>query len=395
MRQAIRTGLDVLLDDAVLLDVLRSRRVGLLAHGASVTSTFEHAVDALVAAGVNLRRLFGPEHGLRGEAQDMIAVETEVDPLSGIPVVSLYGHTFESLTPRERDLDGLDVVVIDLQDVGSRYYTYVYTAMLMAEACRVAGVEVWILDRPNPIGDATEGPPLRAGFESFVGMLPIPIRHGLTPAEVLRAAEHAGRGGPARIVACEHYRRSSYGDQTDAPWVLPSPNMPTVDTAVVYPGMCLLEGTNLSEGRGTTRPFEIFGAPWVDAPALRAELERIELGGVRWRLLGFEPTFQKWARQRCRGLQLHVVERATFRPVLTATAILWACRRLFGRDFAWREKAYEFVDQIPAIDLLYGSDDVRRAIDSGADFADVAALLATSDDDAGRIERARLPQYVG
>jgi uncharacterized protein YbbC (DUF1343 family) len=215
----------------------------------------------------------------------MISVNTALDPLTGIPTVSLYGDSFESLAPTVDQLADLDVVVIDLQDVGARYYTYVYTAMMTAEAASAAGVDVLVLDRPNPIAAAIEGPDIQDGFESFVGMLPLPNRHGLTLAEVLRYASNRGRGGHVQVISAEGWQRDAYFDEHDAPWVMPSPNMPTLDTAIVYPGMCLLEGTNASEGRGWTRPFEVFGAPYVDAYLLAETLRGLELPGVLYRPL--------------------------------------------------------------------------------------------------------------
>ncbi len=393
-RYRLNTGLDRLLADDVRMRELRGARVGLLGHPASVTRRWEHALDALLNSGVRPVRLFGPEHGLRGEAQDMIAVDQAVDPISGIPTVSLYGSTFASLTPRPDDLVDLDVMLVDLQDVGARYYTYVYTAMLAAEACADAGVRCLVLDRPNPIGGATEGGTVLRGFESFVGMLPLPARHGLTTAEVLRLAQQRGRHIDAEIIEIDGWHHGMWFDDTDAPWVLPSPNLPTYDSALVYPGMCLLEGTNLSEGRGTTRPFELFGAPWVDACALREELMSLGVPGAVLRLASFEPTFQKWGRQRCSGLQVHVVDRALFEPVRFGAAVLWACRQLFDGAFAWRRDAYEFVDDIPAIDLLFGSDAARRAIDDGAPFSAIESLLAIPDDVAKAVEGARLASYA-
>lgn len=389
---SVRTGLDRLLDDAAELSSLSTAAVGLLVNPTSVTSNFEHAIDALTRRGVRPTRLFGPEHGVRGEAQDMIAVDETVDPISGIPTVSLYGSSFESLAPTDSQLADLDVIVIDLQDIGSRYYTYVYTAMMTAEAATRVGVDVLILDRPNPIGDRIEGPDIEAGYDSFVGMLPMPNRHGLTLAEVLRFARSEGHKLEARTIAVEGWTRDTYFDGTDAPWVLPSPNMPTLDTATVYPGMCLLEGTNASEGRGTTRPFEIFGAPYVDAVKLVAALDELSLPGVIFRPLSFEPTFQKWGRCRCSGAQLHVTDRHSFDSYRTGAAIVWAMATLFD-DFAWRHEAYEFVDDIPAIDLLFGSDRQRRAIDGGCSWDELATMLATPEERIAQVKRARLPDY--
>lgn len=391
-RHHVRTGLDALLDDDRALAALASQRVALLANPTSVDAGFVHAIDALCARGIRPHRLFGPEHGLRGEAQDMIAVGTQRDPISGIETISLYGDHFDSLRPPPGSLDDIDLLLIDLQDIGARYYTYVYTALFVVRECNARGVPVVVLDRPNPIGPQLEGPPVDAGFESFVGALPLPNRHGLTLAEVLRfAALTEPLAFDVRSV--EGWKRSMYFDQIDAPWVLPSPNMPTLDTAVVYPGQCLLEGTNLSEGRGTTRPFEIFGAPWVDAMRLRDALADYQIQGAAFRLLSFEPTFQKWARTRCSGLQIHVTDRAAFDSLRTSAAILHACRALFGDALRWREDAYEFVRDIPAVDLLFGSARPRMLIDDGAPFEALEAALATPDALRERVCMARLPEY--
>ncbi|TVR04663.1 MAG: DUF1343 domain-containing protein [Deltaproteobacteria bacterium] len=386
----VRTGTDAILDSGDWIEQLAGSRVAVLAHGASVTRDFVHLVDALLERNVRPVRLFGPEHGLRGEAQDMIPVTSEVDAMTGLPCVSLYGHDEDSLTPRPEQLEDIDVLLIDLQDVGSRYYTYMYTAMLAAQAATAAGARTVVLDRPNPIGTAREGGSVHPGFESFVGMLPLPNRHGLTLAQVLEYARLAGRTIDFEAIPVQG---ASGGESavdpflSGAPWVMPSPNMPTRDTALVYPGLCLLEGTNLSEGRGTTRPFELFGAPWMDAVQVGRSLHEMELPGVRFRVAGFEPGFQKWAGHRCRGLQLHVTDPEVFRPVLTGLAIVWTCRRLHPDDFAWRSEAYEFVADRPAIDLLFGQDQTRGLIDDEADFDVVRDSLLSPVPNA-RLEEA-------
>ena len=323
----------------------------------------------------------------------MEAVGSEVDPLTGLPSVSLYGATLEQLTPTAADLAGLDVVLVDLQDVGSRYYTYVYTALFMAQACARAGVRCLLLDRPNPLGGAVEGPTVGERFRSFVGWLPLPTRHGLTPGEVLAFAAAAGFAHNAEVVPCDGWHRGLWMDEHDAPWVLPSPNMPTLDTAVVYPGMCLLEGTNISEGRGTTRPFEIFGAPYINAHELGRVLADLQLPGVAFRACAYVPTFDKFRGQRCYGLQQHITDREAYRPLLTGAAILWAVARLYPAHFAWRADAYEFVDDVPAIDLLFGSELPRGCIERSEPFAALAALLATPADLNAAVSAARLTVY--
>jgi uncharacterized protein YbbC (DUF1343 family) len=369
----VRTGLEVLLRDR--RELLRGRSVALLSNPTSVNAELQHAADLLCAAGVELRCLFGPEHGVRGEAQDMIAVDAARDPRLGVPVHSLYGTTAESLRPRPETLRGLETLIIDLQDIGSRYYTFVWTMALVAEACAVAGVEVIVLDRPNPIGgEIIEGPPIDPGGESFVGLHSVPVRHGMTPGEIARLFVAERKLDVAlEVVPLEGWRRALYFDEITAPWVMPSPNMPTLDTALVYPGCCLIEGTNLSEGRGTTRPFEIFGAPWVDGWALARALDAEDLPGVRFRPLCFRPSFHKYRDTVCGGVQIHVVDRRRFRPLRTGVAIVLCARRLWPEQMRWRDDAYEFVAERPAIDLLAGGDWLRRGVERGASLDELTA----------------------
>lgn len=370
----VRTGLDALADDAVRL--VRGRRVGVLCHPASVASDLTHIVDRLIQIGIRPTRLFGPEHGVRGEAQDMVGVDGDRDRRTGIPVTSLYGSSFESLTPPAADLSEVDVLVVDLQDVGSRYYTYVWTMALAMKAAAQARVQVVVLDRPNPLGGREiEGGAVSRGYESFVGLGSVPVRHGLTIGEMARlVAAGMPWGGPelARpldveltVIPVSGWKRGMDFGATGLPWVLPSPNMPTVDTAFVYPGACLFEGTNLSEGRGVTRPFEILGAPFLDGHRWAEALAALDLPGVRFRPLSFRPTFHKFAGQSCGGVQIHVIDRATFRPFRTGVALLSTARALAPDAFAWRTEPYEFVKDPPAIDLLCGSDAVRKAVDAG------------------------------
>jgi uncharacterized protein YbbC (DUF1343 family) len=382
----VKTGLEVLCTER--LDLLRGRRVGVLCHPASVTSDLVHAVDRLLQVGVRVTRLFGPEHGVRGEAQDMIGVDPEKDLRTGIPVSSLYGGSFDSLTPAAADLADVDVLVIDLQDVGSRYYTYVWTMALAMEAAARARVTVVVVDRPNPLGGVEiESGPLLPGFHSFVGLGAVPVRHGLTIGEIARMVragipgDRTGRFGKAidcelKVVGMKGWKRSMDYDATGLPWVMPSPNMPTLDTAFVYPGLCLVEGTNLSEGRGITRPFEIIGAPFLDGYRWAERLGRLHLPGVRFRPLSFRPMFHKFARQSCGGVQLHVTNRGTFRPYRAGIALLHVARELAPADFAWRTEAYEFVKDPLAIDLLTGSGAVRTAIDEGRPFEEIVAPFA-------------------
>jgi uncharacterized protein YbbC (DUF1343 family) len=369
----VRTGLDVL--RAQEFAPLRGLRVGLVTHPATVASDLRHAIDLLAAApGVRLTALFGPEHGLLGAAQDLVGVPHGQDAGSGLRVHSLYGDTFDSLRPTDEQLDGLDLLVIDLQDVGSRYYTFQATMLLCLEAACRRRLRVVVLDRPNPLGgEAVEGPALRPGYESFVGLHPVATRHGLTVGELARLYQtERGLGGELVVVPCEGWRRDMDFEATGLPWVLPSPNMPAVETAFVYPGQCLLEGTNLSEGRGTTRPFELCGAPWIQPRRLAERLEGEGLPGVAFRPAWFRPTFHKFASQTCGGVQHHVLDRAAFQPVRTGLAVLAAFRDLSGDRFAWRREPYEFVADRPAIDLLFGSDRERTALEAGRSAGDIA-----------------------
>jgi uncharacterized protein YbbC (DUF1343 family) len=396
--------LDVLVNDR--LDLLRGRRVGVLCHPASVSSDLVHIVDRLIAAGVRPSRLFGPEHGVRGEAQDMIGVDDSRDTRTGIPVASLYGETFESLTPTAADLEGIDVLVVDLQDVGSRYYTYVWTMALALGAAARARVAVVVLDRPNPLGGvAIEGGTVEDGCTSFVGLGAVPVRHGLTIGEVARLVVAGMPWGGARfarpldcdltVVPARGWRRAMTFAETGLPWVMPSPNMPTPDTALVYPGQCLFEGTNVSEGRGTTRPFEIVGAPFLDGYAWAAALAEIAPAGLRLRPISFRPTFHKFAGLRCGGVQLHVVDAAAFRPYRIGVALIATARKLGGDQFQWRTLPYEFVADPPAIDLLTGSAHVRKAIDAGAGLADIEPAFVGFERQFAELRQpALIPDYA-
>jgi len=312
-----------------------------------------------------LTALFAPEHGVWGAPQDLILVGHERDPVTGLRVTSLYGERRE---PTPAMLRGLDTLVIDLQDVGSRYYTYQWTMALALRACARAGVRVLVLDRPNPLGgELVEGNVPDPAFASFVGLYPLPARPGLTIGELARYvnARHA-LGADLEVVTMRGWRRRMLWEDTGVPWVPPSPNMPTPDTARVYPGGCLIEGTNLSEGRGTTRPFEWVGAPWLDAHRSAAALEAERLPGVTFRPARFQPTFQKHAGRVCGGVQLHVTDRARFRPFLTGLAIIAVARRQAPRAFRWRRPPYEFERRKLPIDILLGTDGIRKALARGA-----------------------------
>lgn len=383
----MRTGLERLLDDPKRW--LGRARVGLVANPTTIDRRLNHGVDLLHAhADVNLRLLLGPEHGIRGAAQDMVEVPDARDPLTGLPEVSLYGKTFESLSPTPEQLSQIDVLIFDVQDVGARYYTYAATMALCMRAAKEAKVKVLVLDRPNPLGGIQiEGGGIEPRLQSFCGLYPVPQRHAMTVSELARLYNDTfGIGCELDVLPCEGWRRADYYDTCDLPWVMPSPNMPTLDTAIAYPGMCLLEGTNLSEGRGTTRPFELVGAPFIDGRVLAQELGRWELPGVLFRPCIIEPAFHKFARQRCGALQLHVVDRFAFNSFRTGLAVLIAVRRLWPDDLVWRMAPYEFRDDVPAIDLLTGSREVREAIDRGQDLETVSLIAGKGADayDAGR-----------
>jgi uncharacterized protein YbbC (DUF1343 family) len=325
----------------------------------------QHLADLLKATdGVDLLALFGPEHGIRGDAQDMIGVDSSVDESTDVPVHSLYGDSVESLRPRPDWLDGLDSLVFDVQDVGSRYYTFAATMLYAMEACSGRGITFVVLDRPNPIGGvAIEGPSIESGYESFVGAHPMPIRHGMTVGELSRMyVEERRLDLDLQVAACEGWQRRMHWPETGLPWIPPSPNMPTYDTTLVYPGGCLIEGTNLSEGRGTTRPFEFWGAPWLAAKTFP---QGMPPPGVLFRHCAFRPTFHKFGGRTCHGVFPHVVEADGFAPVRLYTSFLfWAIREAPG-EFAWRREPYEFVESPIAIDLLFGSARGREAIEAG------------------------------
>jgi uncharacterized protein YbbC (DUF1343 family) len=360
---AVLTGLDVLLRDR--LSSLRGRAIGVLSHQASVNRRLEHAAALLAdARGVRVTRLFAPEHGIWGAPQDHARIADERDPVTRLPVISLYGATRE---PTPAMLAGLDTLIVDLQDIGSRYYTFQWTLALAMRACARAGVEVVVLDRPNPLGGAiVEGNLPDPAFASFVGLYPLPARPGLTMGEIARwlAREHA-LAPRFTVVPMRGWRRAMLWEDTGVPWVPPSPNMPTPDTARVYPGGCLIEGTNLSEGRGTTRPFEWVGAPYLDAHDYAKALTALRLPGVAFRPARFTPTFHKWAGRLCGGVQVHVTDRARFKPFLSGLALIGTARRLAPRRFAWKRPPYEFERRRLPIDILLGTDGIRPALESG------------------------------
>ena len=345
---------------------LKGARAGLLVHPASVNRRLEHAINLfLKSRKLELKALFGPQHGIRGETQDnMVEWEGFHDPQTNLPVYSLYGH---ARRPTPEMLKDIDAMVIDVQDVGSRYYTFIWTMELCMQACHDNGKSVIVLDRPNPLGGAiTEGPVLDMAYASFVGQRLLPIRHGMTIGEVgsyLRNEFYASLD--FHVIPMQGWRRGMWFDQTGLPWVMPSPNMPTLDTAIVYPGMCLVEGTNLSEGRGTTRPFEIFGAPFIEPEVMIKKLKELKLAGIVFRPMYFQPTFQKYAGELCGGAQIHVADRNKFKPFKTAVAVLRTVYDLYPKSFRWKQPPYEYEKEKMPIDILSGTDKLRKDIENG------------------------------
>jgi uncharacterized protein YbbC (DUF1343 family) len=366
----VRLGSDVLLASARL----KGARVGIVCNHASLDRGFQHIVDRLATApDVTLAAIFGPQHGFRSDVQDnMIETPHADDPARRVPVYSLYSETRE---PTAAMLARLDFLIIDLQDIGARIYTYIYTMANCLRAGARHGVRVIVCDRPNPIGGTdVEGALLVEGFESFVGQFPIPMRHGMTIGELARLFnEHFAIGASLEVVQMEGWQREMYSDATELPWVMPSPNIPTLDTAIVYPGTVLFEGILISEGRGTTRPFELIGAPWIEAESFARQMNALELPGAYFRPAVFEPTFQKHAKQTCGGCQIHVTDRRQFQPVLVGVALIAMFHQVDPARFAWRQPPYEYEHDKMPIDILAGSGQLRGQIESGTSARDIAA----------------------
>ncbi|OGQ48181.1 MAG: hypothetical protein A3I09_01715 [Deltaproteobacteria bacterium RIFCSPLOWO2_02_FULL_47_10] len=385
----VKTGSEILLSEYAHL--LEGRRVGVLAHAASVDSEGRHIADRLMqeaeSGGWKVAALFGPEHGLQGAAQDMEPVghaqlanprsqipnpKQASNPKSQIPIYSLYGNSFASLSPTPEMLKDIDVLVVDLQDIGSRYYTYANTMALCIRACSAAGKEVIVCDRPNPInGVDKEGGTVDPEFRSFVGMFPVPVRHGMTIGEI---AKQFCSGG-LHIIPTQGWNRGHFWDETGLKWINPSPNMRSLTAALLYPGMCLMEGTNISEGRGTRTPFETIGAPWVDGEELAKKLRSLKLAGIDCDPVVFTPTARKFENDRCEGIQFIITDRRKFRPYLTGLALIHTISSLYRKHFKWRREPYEFVDDIPAIDLLTGNSRFRKLIDKGKPLEEIMGVV--------------------
>jgi uncharacterized protein YbbC (DUF1343 family) len=387
----VRLGLERLLDGPDR-KLIAGQRVGLVCNPASIDSRFVHASDRLLEGDWTLTALFGPQHGFRSDLQEnMIESPHARDAKRRVPVHSLYSETRE---PSAEMLADVDVLVIDLQDVGTRIYTYIYTMANCLRAARQHGVRAVVCDRPNPInGDDIEGATLDPDYTSFVGQFPIPMRHGLTIGEAARLFnDQFGINAAVDVIPMDGWKRSMYFDETGLPWVLPSPNIPTLETAIVYPGAVLFEGTLLSEGRGTTRPFEIVGAPWIDGERFADAMNRRNLPGVHFRPVFFEPTFHKHAQRLSGGCQIHVTDRRTFPSMRAAVEMLDEFHREAPAQPLWRDPPYEYEHVKPPIDILYGSDRLRRGIDAGES---PAAIMAgwRRDEDAFRTLRQKFLLY--
>ncbi len=365
--EQVTLGLDRLLTDPEAY--LRGKTFGLVVNQTSQTSDGYPSIPRFHSlTRFQLATLFAPEHGLYGVNQDMAAVADHVDFPSGLPVKSLYGTDSSSLTPSPDLLRELDNLIFDIQDVGSRYYTFIYTLANCMQVCAKTDTRMIVCDRPNPINGVTvEGNLVGGKYRSFVGQYPLPNRHGMTVGELANLYnKHFEIGCDLTVIPMQDWKRTMWYDQTGLSWVAPSPNMPTLSTATVYPGMCLIEGTLLSEGRGTTLPFEQIGAPYIQAEILSETLNAENLPGLFFRPHYFKPQFQKWSGEVCGGVQLHVRDREVFKPFLTGIAVLCSIKKLHPEAFSWRTEPYEFVSDRPAIDLLYGNPTLREKMESGS-----------------------------
>lgn len=345
---------------------LSGLRLGLVCNPASIDHKLQHSADTLNnSSGIHLTTLFGPQHGVRCDVQDnMIETPHSIDSVTRLPVYSLYSETRE---PTKEMLESVDVIVFDMQDVGCRVYTFIYTMANCMIAAKKNGKRVIVCDRPNPIGgEMVSGNVLDPEQASFVGMFPIPMRHAMTIGEIARLFnEHFSIGCELEIIPMQGWQRELWFDELDTVWVMPSPNMPTLDTATVFPGTVLLEGTTMSEGRGTTRPFELIGAPYIDSSAFALSLNKLNLKGVKFRPAYFQPTFQKHARITCGGVQIHVYDRSIFDPVITGVSIVKTAFDMYGSECSWKEPPYEYVYDRNPFDVICGTQAIRKSIEAG------------------------------
>ena len=390
--QSLHLGIDQFAEDPRAF--VGDERVALLCHAASVDHHYRHLTGIAADAQLNVVRCFGPEHGIWAEAQDMEAVEEEgIEPTTGARVTSLYGHTLEQLTPDLELLRDVDTLIIDLQDIGARYYTYIYTACLCIQQCALTQTRALILDRPNPLGGVeVEGRYTHPDFLSFVGMWPLPTRHGLTLGEVATLLNHReGWGAEIEVVQVRGWSRRQLLSETGQRWVIPSPNMPSFNAMMVYPGMCLIEGTELSEARGTTKPFEWVGAGFINPFDWCAELNSLGLEGIHFRPLYYKPTFHKWSGQTIGGAHLHLTDPHALKPLRMGLQLLGVTRRLYGDALQWRTQAYEFVKDRLAIDLLFGDDEARQLIDAGASAMELDEYWRRCQREATLFKEERAP----
>ena len=385
----VKLGLERLLEDDVA--IVKGARVGFICNQASVDHNYRHAADLLHShPDIDLRVLFGPQHGIRGDVQDnMIETAHAHDRSTGLPVYSLYSETRE---PTDEMLADVDTLIFDMQDVGCRIYTFVYTLANCMRAAKRLGKRIVVCDRPNPISGAhVSGNVLEPEFASFVGQYSIPTRHGMTVGELAQLFNrHFQIGCDLEVLTMKGWQREFWHDQTDAPWVLPSPNMPTLDSATVFPGTVHFEGTQISEGRGTTRPFELIGAPYIDAEDYAAALNGLSLPGVFFRACGFQPTFQKHGGVTCGGVQVHVLDRDIFEPVLAGVAMAKLAFDMYPDSFRWKEPPYEYVYDKNPFDVIAGTDKTRKAFEQGLSLVEIEASWQTELDQFRRVRESYL-----
>jgi len=375
--QTVKLGLEKTLTEEI--NLLKNKRIGLICNQASVNHQYQHSADLFFEnPDIDLVSLFGPQHGIRGDVQDnMIETLHTLDKKTGLPIFSLYSETRE---PTAEMLSRIDTIVFDLQDIGCRVYTFIYTMANAMRACANAGKEFIVLDRPNPIGgEIIEGNTLEKGNESFVGQFQIPMRHGLTVGELAQLFnEEFHINCDLKVVTMDCWKRNLYSDETDAPWVMPSPNMPTVETAVVFPATVYFEGTQVSEGRGTTKPFEIIGAPYIDGKEYQEALAKLKLPGVIFREINFLPTFQKHKDEVCSGIFLHITDRKQFKPVITGIALIKTLHELYREEFKWKNPPYEYVYDRNPFDVIAGTTTTREQIENNLSLEKIE--LSWSDD---------------
>lgn len=371
-RHAVKLGVEILLEERI--DIIKGSRLGLICNQASVDHGYQHAADLFHQnSGADLRALFGPQHGIRGDVQDnMIETGHGSDRKTGLPVYSLYSETRE---PTDEMLEDIDVLIFDMQDVGCRIYTFIYTLANCMRAAKRLGKRVIVCDRPNPIsGEGVSGNVLEPEYASFVGQFPIPTRHGMTVGELAGMFnEHFSIGCDLEVVRMNGWRREFWHDDTDAPWVMPSPNMPTLDSATVFPATVHFEGTQLSEGRGTTRPFELIGAPYIDPDEYSARLNEMGFAGVFFRSCVFQPTFQKHAGVSCGGVQIHVSDRNFFESVLVGIAMVKLAYDMYRSDFRWKQPPYEYIYDKNPFDVIAGTHKFREAFELGIPLDEIAS----------------------